>query len=188
MTTTTQAPESQQVASAHNQAAPSTTTPATQSQQKPASGSKPQKPNQQENGQRPPKTRPSLADDDKRLLDTLIAEKMKNPYAAKELLTALKNPSARFVAMTSPLTSQALRVLQDADRALASMNRQSLRAGSIEERHKIELDFASAINTLAKLTAKVAIESKMNPTILQDGLVRDAMKKVRPNQPIAEAA
>jgi hypothetical protein len=108
----------------------------------------------------------------------LFNEKLKNPFAARELLTALKSPGARFFNMGHGLSNQLFRVLQDTDRALVSMgNVSALRPDSVRKRHDIELRLVKVIEDLASVTVEVAVQARVKPHLLQETTVRTAVLK-----------
>jgi len=129
-------------------------------------------------GQRPARRpAPALSEQQRKLLDSLLTEKLSNPFAARELLTALQSPGARFVVMSNGMTNQIFRILGDTDRALGNLNRVTAqRVENLDARHACEKELASVMTKLAEVTADIATLAKMDPKQVLEPNVRALMK------------
>lgn len=119
-----------------------------------------------------------LRPDQSRRLEVLIAEKLKNPYAALELLTALEAPGARFVGVENGVSAQILKVLQDTDRGLSALDRISVMDLSLmNDRHSIEKGLATVLQSLVNVTAEIAVLANKHPNTKRPVQVLDVNVK-----------
>lgn len=118
----------------------------------------------------------AMTEADELLLKQLLDTRLQNPFAKRELLNALKHPTSRFVAMTNGITFQLFRSMQDLDRLLNQMERQSsLQVEHVEARHQYEKEAIDVHRSVVQLSARVA-QHLGRPNLILDKNVRDAFE------------
>lgn len=133
---------------------------------------------------------PELTKEQNDRLHQLIGERLRNPYAARELLTALESPGARFMNFANGATTQALKVLIDTDRGLTALDRlPALNVAMMEGRHSIEKKLALALEALVEVTVDIAVLANTHspknarPLLIIDPNVKARMPKMTSSEP-----